>query len=129
MGLWHLSLRLSLTHPTLLFLDTHYYGVFSQDDVARSWDQQVEAACARSLALSSFDLWTVVGEWSTAFTDCAKYLNGRGLGSRYDGSYPGSYYIGTCSYFTGSGANFGSDYQAFLRRFWEAQVTCEFGGC
>lgn len=37
-----------------------------------------------------------MGEWTLASTDCAKYLNGRGLGSRYDGSYPGSPYIGTC---------------------------------
>lgn len=33
-------------------------------------------------------------------TDCAKYLNGRGIGARYDGSYEkdgeGSYYIGSC---------------------------------
>lgn len=33
-------------------------------------------------------------------TDCAKWLNGRGVGARYDGTYEkdgeGSYYIGSC---------------------------------
>lgn len=112
-----------------VMMDTHYYGVFSQGEVSRSWDQQVQAACARGPQLQSFDLWTVVGEWSLAFTDCAKYLNGRGIGARYDGSYPGSSYVGTCSYFTGSGSTFGNDYKGFLRRFWEAQVTSfERGG-
>ncbi|PVF96087.1 putative EXG1-exo-beta-1,3-glucanase, major isoform [Serendipita vermifera] len=106
-----------------VIMDTHYYGVFSQGEVSRSWDQQVQAACARSSAIRNFYLWTIVGEWSLAFTDCAKYLNGRGVGARYDGTYPGSSYVGTCAPFTGSGANFSSSYKAFLRRFWEAQVT------
>lgn len=106
-----------------VIMDTHYYGVFSQDAVARSWDQQVQAACAMAPKLGNFDLWVVVGEWTTAFTDCAKNLNGRDIGSRYDGTYPGSSRVGSCSPFTGSGANFSSDYKAFLRRFWEAQVT------
>lgn len=34
-------------------------------------------------------------------TDCAKWLNGRGVGARYDGTYQkgseGSYYIGSCA--------------------------------
>ncbi|KAG8823692.1 exo-1,3-beta-glucanase [Serendipita sp. 401] len=106
-----------------VILDTHYYGIFSQGGVSRSWDQHVQAACARGNELTSSPLWTVVGEWSTVFTDCAKYINGRGNGARYDGTLPGSTYIGSCAQWTGSGANFSADYKAFLRRFWEAQVT------
>lgn len=30
-------------------------------------------------------------------TDCAPYLNGYGVGARYDGSYPGSSYHGSCA--------------------------------
>jgi len=30
-------------------------------------------------------------------TDCARYLNGYGRGARYDGTLPGSSYIGACS--------------------------------
>ena len=55
-------------------------------------------------------------------TDCAKYLNGRGVGSRYDGSRSGSTRVGSCTGLTGSGSSFSSSYQAFLRQTWEAQV-------
>ncbi|KAG8771802.1 exo-1,3-beta-glucanase [Serendipita sp. 397] len=102
-----------------VILDTHYYGIFSQQEISRTWDQQVQAACARGNQLTTATLWTVVGEWTTAFTDCAS----KGTGSRYDGTYPGSTFIGSCTPWTGSGANFSADYKAFLRRFWEAQVT------
>lgn len=43
------------------------------------------------------DKWLVVGEWTGAMTDCAPYLNGFGIGARYDGTYPGSSYVGSCS--------------------------------
>jgi glucan 1,3-beta-glucosidase len=39
----------------------------------------------------------VVGEWTAAETDCAPALNGYNIGARYDGSYPGSTYVGTCA--------------------------------
>ncbi|CAG7853839.1 Glucan 1,3-beta-glucosidase 2; AltName: Full=Exo-1,3-beta-glucanase 2; Flags: Precursor [Serendipita indica DSM 11827] len=52
----------------------------------------------------------------------AQYINGRGVGARYDGSYPGSTYVGSCSGFSGSGATFSQSYKTFLRRFWEAET-------
>jgi aryl-phospho-beta-D-glucosidase BglC (GH1 family) len=55
-------------------------------------------------------------------TDCAKYLNGRGVGSRYDGTYAGSTRVGSCSGLTGNAASFSASYKAFLRQTWEAQV-------
>lgn len=95
---------------------------------ARSNADHITVACANQQMLSSFDLYAIVGEWTPAATDCAKYLNGRGTGSRYDGSYPGSYYIGSCSSKTGNGATFSSDYKKFLRQYWEAQaMTFESG--
>lgn len=33
----------------------------------------------------------------TARTDCAAALNGYGIGARYDGTYPGSSYVGSCA--------------------------------
>ncbi|CAE7119159.1 unnamed protein product, partial [Rhizoctonia solani] len=69
------------------------------------------------------------GEWTTAPTDCAKYLNGRGVGARYDGTFPGSTKHGDCSTFTGDGNKFSSEYKTFLRKFYEAQVSAfERGG-
>ncbi len=47
----------------------------------------IQSACGNAAALSNFNnnqLLTIVGEWTPAMTDCAKYLNGRGVGARYD---------------------------------------------
>lgn len=105
-----------------VMMDTHIYQVFSDSDVAMSEQQHISAACQTQSTLSNFDLWLAVGEWSTAITDCATYLNGRGYGARYDGTYPGSTYVGSCNGWTGSASSFSSSYKTFLRQFWEAQV-------
>lgn len=55
-------------------------------------------------------------------TDCAKYLNGRGVGSRYDGSYPGSTRVGSCKGLTGDADGFSQSFKESLRQMWEAQV-------
>jgi aryl-phospho-beta-D-glucosidase BglC (GH1 family) len=103
-------------------MDTHIYQVFSNADVQMSWQSHIDTACGTQSTLSNFDLWLMVGEWSPAVTDCATYLNGRGYGARYDGSYPGSTYVGSCTGLTGSASTFSSSYMTFLRQFWEAQV-------
>ncbi len=109
-------------------MDTHIYQMFSQDEVSRSNQQHIDAACAYGSSLSSFDLWTIVGEWTPAATDCATYLNGRGVGARYDGSYAGSSRVGSCTGLTGSRSSFSSSYKTFLRQYWEAQtITYEKG--
>jgi len=102
--------------------DTHIYQMFSNDEVSRSDQEHIDNACNHQGALSSFHLLAIVGEWTAAATDCAKYLNGRHAKSRYDGTKPGSTRVGDCSTKTGSGANFSSDYKTFLRKYWEAQV-------
>lgn len=84
--------------------------------------QHISTVCGQASSLSSFDLWLIVGEWTPAANDCAKYLNGRGVGSRYDGSYPGSTRVGSCSGLTGSASTFSSSYKTFLRQYWEAQT-------
>ena len=108
-------------------MDTHIYQIFSQSDVEMSQQQHISAACAEASNLGPFDLWTIVGEWTPASTDCAKYLNGRGVGSRYDGSFPGSTRVGSCTGLTGPASSFSSSYKTFLRQFWEAQVCMIFG--
>jgi len=107
---------------TGVMLDVHEYQIFSNGEIARSWDQHISTACSKRSEYGSFHLWTVTGEWSVAFTDCAGH-NARGGSSRYDGSYPGSSYIGSCTPWTGDGNAFSDDYKVFLRKFWEAQVT------
>ena len=88
-----------------------------------TWDQHIQSVCARRWELAtSTTLWLVVGEWSTAAHDCAKYLNGRGRGSRYEGTFPGSSRVGSCAGLTGSASTFSPAYKTFLRQYWEAQV-------
>ncbi|KAJ7170174.1 glycoside hydrolase family 5 protein [Mycena filopes] len=103
-------------------MDTHIYTIFSVPEVQMTQAQHISTVCAKQDELSSFDLWVIVGEWTPAATDCAKYLNGRGVGSRYDGSFPGSTRVGSCTGMTGSASSFSASYKTFLRKFWEAQV-------
>ncbi|KAK0216153.1 exo-beta-1,3-glucanase [Armillaria fumosa] len=106
-------------------MDTHIYQMFSYEEVARSDDEHIAAACQKRSSLFSFHLLTIVGEWTAAPTDCAKYLNGntgRGVGARYDGTYPNSSLMGDCGCKTGSALSFSPEYKVFLRKYWEAQV-------
>jgi len=98
--------------------------MFSQDLVSQTLSQHISTACNEASTLTSFNtLWTVVGEWTTASTDCAKYLNGRGTGARYDGSLSGSTFVGSCTGLTGSASSFSSSYKTFLRQYFEAQTS------
>ncbi|KAG6840298.1 hypothetical protein C0991_007659 [Blastosporella zonata] len=89
----------------------------------RSNAQHIQSACGWGSSLSSFHLPVIVGEWTPAATDCAKYLNGRGIGSRYDGTFPGSTRVGSCQGLTGHASTFSEDYKTFLRQYWEAQSS------
>jgi len=100
-------------------MDTHIYQIFSVAENQMSDSQHISTACS---SVSSFDIWLIVGEWTPAANDCAKYLNGRGVGSRYDGTYPGSTRVGSCNGLTGSASTFSSSYKTFLRQYWEAQT-------
>jgi glucan 1,3-beta-glucosidase len=96
-------------------LDTHHYEIFDSTELGFSIDQHVQAACAfgRNQA-SKTDKWTIVGEWTGALTDCAKYLNGRGVGSRYTGDCSGKS--------QGSVAALSATDKANIRRYIEAQL-------
>ena len=54
---------------------------------------------------------------------CSPFAVGRGVGSRYDGSYPGSPGVGSCKGLTGHASSFSKSYKTFLRKFWEAQIV------
>ena len=109
--------------PKNNMLDTHQYQIFSPDQVAMSPSDHISAACALGPKLASTDKWTVVGEWTGAQTDCAKWLNGLGKGARYDGTLAGSYVVGSCDgKYTGSVSALSSDDKYNLRHFIEAQL-------
>lgn len=105
-------------------MDTHIYQMFSNEGNARSEEQHIRNACDEATELASYNtLWVIVGEWTTSPNDCAKYLNGRGKGARYDGSYPGSPRVGSCAKLTTDARNFSKAYKTTLRKMYEAQVS------
>jgi len=106
-----------------VMLDTHIYQVFSPDEVARSPCEHVQVACAEKEKISGTDKWLIVGEWTGAQTDCAKWLNGLGTGARYDGTFPGSSYVGDCAgKYTGTVAGMSQADKTNLQYFVEAQL-------
>ncbi|OKL59624.1 putative glucan 1,3-beta-glucosidase A [Talaromyces atroroseus] len=107
-----------------VMMDTHHYEVFDQGLLSQDTDQHVQTACAYGDKVAATDKWTIVGEWTGALTDCAKYLNGRGVGARWDGSYgSGSSFHGSCDgYFQGEVTSLPDDVRTNIRRFIEAQL-------
>ncbi|RMY13095.1 hypothetical protein D0868_02202 [Hortaea werneckii] len=77
-------------------LDHHEYQCFTNELVAMEPWQHRQYVCNNAGVYSGADKWTIIGEWSAAMTDCAAALNGYGIGARYDGTYPGSSYVGSC---------------------------------
>lgn len=107
-----------------VILDTHHYEIFDSGSLGMSIDQHVETACDfGENEVVNTDKWTIVGEFTGAVTDCAKYVNGRGLGARYDGSYAGSSPIGSCNgKAQGTVAGLSDSDKYNIRRFTEAQL-------
>ncbi|KZV62907.1 glycoside hydrolase family 5 protein [Peniophora sp. CONT] len=116
-------------NATNVLMDFHEYQIFSDAELSRSEDEHIQYACNTILpnldgyANGGDGLRTVSGEWSTAVTDCAKWLNGRGVGSRWDGTYgDGNAALGNCTGYTGNYSTFSDDYKSYLRKYWEVQV-------
>lgn len=123
-----------LTAPAAenVYIDTHKYQVFSDQQLQQTDDQRRGAVCAYKGPFADHTAnqhWVITGEWTLATTDCAKYLNGRNVGARYDGSYSGSSFIGSCQGKSGNGDDWTEEYKNQLRGMWNTQVdTFENGG-
>ncbi|TFK47802.1 glycoside hydrolase family 5 protein [Heliocybe sulcata] len=116
-----------LTAPNAqgVIMDTHQYQVFNNDQLGYSQDEHISSTCALKDGYSSYvdnNIWMVMGEWTTAMTDCATWLNGRNVGARWDGSMNTGQTFGSCDGYSGDSSTWSSDYKTFMRRFWEAQV-------
>ncbi|KZF24497.1 glycoside hydrolase family 5 protein [Xylona heveae TC161] len=107
-----------------VMLDTHAYQIFDDGQVAMDLSGHVSTACSFGTSeVSPTDKWTIVGEWTGAMTDCAKWLNGLGKGARYDGTFPGSTYVGSCDgKYTGTVAGLSDSDKANIRQYIEAQM-------
>jgi glucan 1,3-beta-glucosidase len=107
-----------------LLLDTHHYEVFDSSSLEMSTQDHISTACQFGGQMTSSGHPTVAGEFCGAMTDCAKWLNGRNVGARYDGSYEGSYYIGSCDgYATGSVDGLSSEAKQNIGSFIQAQMS------
>ncbi|KAG2187283.1 hypothetical protein INT44_004968 [Umbelopsis vinacea] len=110
-------------------LETHTYLIFDQGLVSMSRNAQSEFPCRdwkKDLQQSTEDFGhTMVGEFSAATNDCAKYLNGMGIGARYDGTFTDDK-PAVCSNCTCTGSedwqNWSDEYKQFLNRFIERQM-------
>lgn len=107
-----------------VMVDTHHYEVFDSSALEMSIDDHVGSACDYGGEMAGTDKWTIAGEWTGAMTDCAKWLNGRGIGARYDGTYEGSYYIGSCDgYSEGTVGGLSPDAKSNIGTFISAQMA------
>ncbi|KAJ0422436.1 putative glucan 1,3-beta-glucosidase A [Aspergillus carlsbadensis] len=105
-------------------MDTHHYEVFENGQLAMNIDEHVNSACQLgSQHLQAVDKPVIVGEWTGALTDCTKYLNGRGLGVRYEGTLATAAPLGACgSKSEGSVVGLSPEEIVNTRRFIEAQL-------
>lgn len=104
-----------------IVIDHHHYQVFSQDDLEKSIDENIETVCSWGRAGGNEAHWNVVGEWSAALTDCATWLNGVGKGARYSGDLENCPYIDSCDKYTDYG-KWPSEYRQNVRKYIEAQM-------
>lgn len=107
-----------------VLMDTHHYQVFDGGQLLLSPKEHVNAACSFGRNLVGVDKWTVVGEWSAARTDCTKWLNGVGRGTRWEGTLAGGpSKIGDCgNRVQGSVASYSAEEKANTRAYIEAQL-------
>jgi len=119
---WNAFLTPSDNNAQNVVIDHHEYQVFDFGLIRMSPDQHIQQVCAAANSYSGSDKWTIVGEWTGAMTDCAKYLNGRGVGARFDGTYPGSTFVGQCG-FQNDVSQWSQEYKDQTRRYIEAQMV------
>lgn len=108
-------------------LETHMYMIFDDGLVQMPHDKQAAFPChdwRNTLDRSHSGASTMVGEFSLATNDCGKYLNGVGLGTRYEGTLDGSSPVcATCNCSSVvDWRNWSDDYKSFLKSFVEHQM-------
>ncbi|SPO30915.1 related to EXG1 - exo-beta-1,3-glucanase [Ustilago trichophora] len=112
-------------------VDSHIYTIFDDNALRLSSKDRIGYYCSLKpkWAAANKIHYQLIGEWTPAFTDCAQGLNGRGRGSRYDGSFTGSRgKINSCYGRSGDATTFTANYKRLLGSMWEAQVDANEGG-
>ncbi|VEU20268.1 DEKNAAC101161 [Brettanomyces naardenensis] len=112
-----------------VIVDHHHYQVFSTGELQRDLNTHIQTACNWGSAEGNEYHWNIVGEWSAALTDCAKWLNGAGRGARYDSSYLGGAYVGSCNgLYTYDQSYWTQDVISQYRQYVEAQMDAYENG-
>ncbi|CAG8667118.1 12524_t:CDS:2 [Dentiscutata erythropus] len=114
-------------------LDTHSYAVFDYSLLALNPEQRLlNFSCSNKADITSNQgIWTLVGEWSLAITDCTKWLNGFGRGARYDGTYEknrGPICPNCTCQGEGNYSNWANDYKNYLKQYASAQMDAYEAG-
>lgn len=106
-----------------LLLDTHHYEIFDNSQVSQDLASHIRMACDFGNQMASTGKATIAGEWTGGITDCAKWLNGKEKGARYDGTLNGGPKYGECTgKYTGSVAALSGADKNNIGRFIEAQL-------
>ncbi|KAG0358254.1 glycoside hydrolase superfamily [Gamsiella multidivaricata] len=111
-----------------LMIDVHQYIMFNENLMNMNQTAQLKFACeqwgsASSTSTKNFGP-TMVGEFSVAVNDCATYLNGIGVGCRWEGTFPGSKphsANSTCAH-ENDVSFYSTAYKQFLANFFNAQL-------
>lgn len=119
---WNTFLTPSDANAQNVIMDHHEYQVFDNGLLALSPAEHVQQVCAAGGAYAGSDKWSIVGEWTGAMTDCARYLNGFGTGARYDGTFGGANKVGDCAWQNDIN-KWSQEYKDATRRYIEAQMT------
>jgi glucan 1,3-beta-glucosidase len=113
----------SSDHAFSVIVDHHEYQIFDPHLVSLSPKDHLKQICDSAPVYSrSSDKWTIVGEWSGAFTDCAKYVNGFMAGNRYEGSWVGSWRMGSCEGKSGVVKGWSKEWKDSVRRYIEGHL-------
>ena len=105
--------------------DFHSYQIFKPHFIEMSLAEHKGHANKLGGLMQENPSWTINGEFTGAMTDCARWLNGRGEGARYDNTYEGqNRYYGSCNGLTsGTVDGWSKEYKANVTAFIKAQTT------
>ncbi|RCK56052.1 Glucan 1,3-beta-glucosidase 2 [Candida viswanathii] len=106
-----------------IIIDHHHYEVFSESQIALNVSTHLDNIRNYASSIGNSSTRSIIGEWSAALTDCAHWLNGVGLGSRYEGTAPYTNdRVGSCDEFTRSVGDWTKQQKKDYRRFVEMQL-------
>lgn len=114
-----------------VLVDHHHYEVFTDYQLLENQYERIMNIINYGQSINKELEYhpAVVGEWSGAITDCAKWLNGLGIGARYDGSYYKNGLFTTTDDMHGvcqsqkEISQWSKDYRISVRQFIEAQLA------